>query len=196
MADRQAGARWVEVSPERLVRWVENFTLRHGPTVAEPGSEVVVLRARDGATAACHPPFPPLPQPRASEGKLAGPPGESQADPVRQAELMAAHAAADRTVGVLLVRLGGYAVGVFTGDPPQLAASKTVTRYPSSARSCAAERPDGPAPITPTFAPLTGVWPGTTGRWKAKRFPSEISVFRSESWVSGRLDSTPYFSVR
>ena len=65
MADRQAGARWVEVPPERLVRWVENFTHRHGPAVAEPGREVVVLRARDGAAAACHPPFPPLPQPRA-----------------------------------------------------------------------------------------------------------------------------------
>ena len=38
MADRQAGGRWVEVPPERLVRWVENFTLRHGPAVAEPGS--------------------------------------------------------------------------------------------------------------------------------------------------------------
>ena len=128
MADRRAGARWVEVPPERLVRWVGNFTLRHGPTVAEPGSEVVVLRARDGATAACHPPFPPLPRPRASGGELAGPPRERQADPVQQAELMAAHAAADRTVGVLLVRLGGYAVGVFTGDPPQLAASKIGSR--------------------------------------------------------------------
>jgi hypothetical protein len=107
----------VEVPPERLVRWVENFTHRHGPAVAEPGREVVVLRARDGAAAACHPPFPPLPQPRASEG-----------EPVQQAELMAAHAAADRTVGVLLVRLGGYAVGMFTGDPPQLTASKTGSR--------------------------------------------------------------------
>ena len=128
MADRRAGAHWVEVPPERLVRWVENFTLRHGPTVAEPGSEVVVLRARDGATAACHPPFPPLPRPRASGGELAGPPRERQADPVREAELIAAHSAAGRTVGVLLVRLGGYAVGVFTGDPPQLAASKTGSR--------------------------------------------------------------------
>jgi Actinobacteria/chloroflexi VLRF1 release factor len=116
VADRQAGARWVEVPPERMVRWVENFTLRHGPAVAEPGSEVVVLRARDGAVAACHPPFPPLP-PRPRGG-----------DPARQAEVMAAHAAAGRTVGVLLVRLGGYAVGVFTGDPPQLAASKTGSR--------------------------------------------------------------------
>jgi Actinobacteria/chloroflexi VLRF1 release factor len=115
VADSQAGARWVEVPPERLVRWVENFTARHGPAVAEPGPAVVVLRARDGTAAACHPPFPPLPPP---QGR----------DPARQAELMAAHAAADRTVGVLLVRLGGYAVGVFTGDPPRLAASKTGSR--------------------------------------------------------------------
>jgi len=107
----------VEVPPERLVRWVENFTLRHGPAVAEPGPEVVLLRASDGAAAACHLPFPPLPEA-----------GEGQRDPGRQAELMAAHAAAARTVGVLLVRLGGYAVGVFTGDPPRLAASKTGSR--------------------------------------------------------------------
>jgi Actinobacteria/chloroflexi VLRF1 release factor len=128
VSDSQAGARWVEVAPERLVRWVENFTLRHGPAVVEPGPEVVVLRASDGAVAACHPPFPPLPQPLASVGEPAGPPGKGQPDPVRQAELMAAHAAADRTVGVLLVRLGGHAAGVFTGNPPQLAASKTGSR--------------------------------------------------------------------
>jgi hypothetical protein len=117
VAEGQAGARWVEVPPERLVRWVENFTLRHGPAVAEPGLDVVLLRASDGAAAACHPPFPPVPQA-----------GEGQQDPARQSELMAAHAAAARTVGVLLVRLGGYAVGVFTGDPPRLAASKTGSR--------------------------------------------------------------------
>jgi hypothetical protein len=113
-----AGPRWVDVPPERLVRWVDAFAARHGPAVAEPCPGVVVLRASDGAAAACHPPFPPLPQP----GE------EGQQDPARQAELMAAHAAADRTVGVLLVRLGGHAVGVFTGNPPRLAASKTGSR--------------------------------------------------------------------
>jgi hypothetical protein len=96
---------------------VDTFASRHGPAQAEPGPAVVVLRARDGAVAACHPPFPPLPHP-----------GEGERDPARQAELIAAHAAADRTVGVLLVRLGGHAVGVFSGDPPRLAASKTGSR--------------------------------------------------------------------
>jgi len=41
---------------------------------------------------------------------------------------IAAHACADRTVGVLLVRLGGYAAGVFTGTEPKLAASKVGSR--------------------------------------------------------------------
>ena len=38
------------------------------------------------------------------------------------------HACADRTVGVFLVRLGGYAAGVFTGPVPTLAASKVGSR--------------------------------------------------------------------
>ena len=122
MAGNRAGARWVEVPPERLVRWVDSFAARHGAVIAEPGRQVVVLRARDGAVAACHPPFPPMPQPGPAQQDPA------QQDPAEQAELMAAHAAAGRTVGVLLVRLGGHAVGVFTGDPPRLAISKTGSR--------------------------------------------------------------------
>jgi hypothetical protein len=114
------GGRWVEVPPERLVRWVGSFTERHGPATAGAGTTTVLLRAKDGTAAECHPPFPPLPLP---------PPGSPDlADPVRLAELMAAHAAAARTVGVLLVRLGGYAAGVFAGDPPELVAHKTGAR--------------------------------------------------------------------
>jgi hypothetical protein len=109
----------VEVPPERLVRWVGSFTGRHGPAVAEAGPAAVVLRAQDRAAADCRPPFPPLRLPTASPDLT---------DPARLAELMAAHAAATRTVGVLLVRLGGYAAGVFAGDPPTLVASKTGSR--------------------------------------------------------------------
>jgi hypothetical protein len=75
-----------------------------------------VFAAADGAVARCHPPFPPVP----GLGAIASP-GEA-------ARVIAAHAAADRTVGVLLVRLGGYAAGVFTGAPPRLAASKVGSR--------------------------------------------------------------------
>ena len=47
-----------------------------------------------------------------------------------------AHAVAARTIGVLLVRLGGYAVGVFAGSPPRLVSSKTGSR-PVHGRSAA-----------------------------------------------------------
>ena len=54
----------------------------------------------------------------------------------RVAEAIVAHAVADRTVGVLLVRLGGYAVGVFVGSPARLVSSKTGSR-PVHGRSAA-----------------------------------------------------------
>lgn len=117
MTRSEAGGRWVEVPPERLVRWVASFAVRHGQTMAEPGPALIVLRAYDGTVAACHPPFPPVAQP-----------ADASTDPVVQAGLIAAHAAAERTVGVLLVRLGGYAAGVFSGSPPALIASRTGSR--------------------------------------------------------------------
>jgi Actinobacteria/chloroflexi VLRF1 release factor len=116
------GGRWVDVPPERLVSWFVAFTQRHGEgSVAHDEAGVTVtFTAADGATAECHPPFPPL--------RWAG-----GGDP---AEVIVTHAVADRTVGVLLVRLGGYAVGVFTGSPPRLVSSKTGSR-PVHGRSAA-----------------------------------------------------------
>jgi Actinobacteria/chloroflexi VLRF1 release factor len=119
------GGRWVDVPPERLVSWIVTFTQRHGPgsVTGDAAGVVVTFTAADGAVAECHPPFPPL---RWEGGN----------DPVAAAEAIAAHAAADRTVGVLLVRLGGYAVGVFAGWPPRLVSSKTGSR-PVHGRSAA-----------------------------------------------------------
>jgi hypothetical protein len=54
------------------------------------------------------------------------PPG--LAGPAEIAAMIAAHAQAPRAVGVLLVRLGGYAAGVFTGYPPVLADAKVGSR--------------------------------------------------------------------
>ena len=119
----------MEVPPERLVTWVVTFAERHGgaavgqPVTTGESGAAVTFTAADGATAECHPPFPPLP---------AGVPGAVRA----AAEALAAHAAADRTVGVLLVRLGGYAAGVFSGSPPRLVDSKTGSR-PVHGRSAA-----------------------------------------------------------
>ena len=113
------GGRWVEVAPERLERWVASFAERHGTITDEPGRLAVTFRAADGAAAECHPPFPPMAAP-------AG--GTWPDDPAGLAGLIAAHAAVDRTVGVFLVRLGGFAAGVFAGSPPRLISSKVGTR--------------------------------------------------------------------
>jgi hypothetical protein len=148
------GGRWVEVPPERFVSWIVTFTERHGgadgvvaawPVPPAGNDGCVTFSAADGAMAECHPPF-------ASAASLAallpfrnGPPPEDWAPPgdggpvFREravAEALAADAAADRTVGVLLVRLGGYAVGVFSGAPPRLLNSKAGSR-PVHGRSAA-----------------------------------------------------------
>ena len=97
--------------------WIVTFTQRHGagPVSGDAAGAAVTFAGADGAVAECHPPFPPL--------RWAG-----ESDPAAVAEAIVAHAAADRTVGVLLIRLGGYAVGVFTGSPPRLVSSKTGSR--------------------------------------------------------------------
>ena len=111
------GTRWMDVGPERLVTWLESFSQRHGGgLVTEPGPAVVTFRAADAAAAECHVPFPPLPD------------GIAELTAAAAAERISLHASAGRTVGVLLVRLGGYAAGVFTGPSAYLAASKVGSR--------------------------------------------------------------------
>jgi peptide subunit release factor 1 (eRF1) len=93
-----------EVPPERLGRWLERWAAEHGGaarTATQPG-RVTVWGADEGWVRA-EPPFPPLP--RAAVGEAPG---------LVIAPLLE-HAARDRVVGVLLVRLGGYAAGVFSG---------------------------------------------------------------------------------
>jgi hypothetical protein len=111
------GGRWLEVAPERIARWLTGFGERHGG-VADIGlgPEIVRFTAADGATAECHVPFPPLaPCPDGMAG------GEDAA-----VRALAEHAVRSRLVGVLLVRLGGYAAGVFDGE--RLIASKVGSR--------------------------------------------------------------------
>jgi hypothetical protein len=113
-------ARWLDVSAERFPGWISSFARRHGdsaPLLTVPAGGAVTFTAPDGAVAECHPPYPE---------SFALPPG--LADPGEAAAVIAAHARAPRAVGVLLVRLGGYAAGVFTGYPPALADSKVGSR--------------------------------------------------------------------
>jgi hypothetical protein len=141
-SDEVATSRRIEVAPQRLAGWLESFAEGHGTLTAETADAAVTFRAADGAVARCQIPFPPLagapaggPAGEAAEGQAGAPladrpdsgPGGG-AEVVQLARRIAAHSMADRTVGVLLVRLGGYAAGVFTGTGPTLAASKVGSR--------------------------------------------------------------------
>lgn len=101
--------RWVRVDAERVEGWLARFADRHGPTTWAATTTAVEVTADDGASAECVPPFPPLAD--RPDLPYAG---------------LVAHAVTDRRVGVLLVRLGGYAVGVFDG--PRLVRSKVGSR--------------------------------------------------------------------
>lgn len=102
-----------EVPPARLGRWLDRWVSAHGPvslTRLETGA--VCFEAERGRLAA-EPPFPPLPgAPAELNGFDPGP--------------LLDHAGRERRVGVLLVRLGGYAAGVFEGD--RLVTSKVGRR--------------------------------------------------------------------
>jgi hypothetical protein len=74
----------------------------------------VTVHAADGTRVDADPPFPPLPDAAlgTAEGLAIGP--------------LLAHASREIVVGVILVRLGGHAAGVFSGS--RLVASKVGTR--------------------------------------------------------------------
>jgi hypothetical protein len=97
------------VSPERLPGWVERFTARHGDLVVASDGETVTLTAADGAVATVTVAFAPL------------------ADSPDPLSTLLGHVRRDRLVGALLVRRGGYAVGVFAGQ--KLRSSKVGHGY-------------------------------------------------------------------
>jgi Actinobacteria/chloroflexi VLRF1 release factor len=143
-----SGVKWLDVSATRFPGWMISFARRHAGTepgetpagghdggaatgglTAAIGDGSVTFTALDGAQAECHPPFAEsLTLPSGQEG--------AGADVPALVAAIAGHAATPRTVGVLLVRLGGYAAGVFTGYPPALADSKVGSR-PVHGRSAA-----------------------------------------------------------
>jgi hypothetical protein len=103
------GGRRVEIAAGRVPGWLERFGERHGGVVVTGGPDEVVATGADGAVARLQVPFPPLVVDEAAPD--AG---------------LAAHVLRTRRVGVLLVRLGGHAVGVFEGD--RLVTSKVGSR--------------------------------------------------------------------
>lgn len=98
----------IVVAAERLTRWLADFEQRHGPALSTAAAAAVLAVGADGTRCELAVPFPPLR-------------GDSPA-----AKLLVAHALTPRSVGVLLVRLGGCAAGVFRGAP--LEKSKVTVR--------------------------------------------------------------------
>lgn len=110
MSGGAGGPTVVRVPPRRLARWLDNFADRHGPPTYAASDDEVVVTAADGAVATCAVPFPPL---RVRDDRPDGG--------------LAEHANRERRVGVLLVRRGGHAVGVFLGA--QLQSAKIGKRH-------------------------------------------------------------------
>ena len=97
------GGRWIDVAPERLPRWLENFGSRHGGWTADG----LTATGDDGATAQLQP-------------APGAPPATEIADLVREA-------GETRRIGLLLARKGAVAAGVAEG--PKLLVSKVDTHY-------------------------------------------------------------------
>lgn len=109
--------RLVEVPADRLVRWVSGFEERHGPVVVQAGPEQVRLVADDGSTADLEVPWPPWPVPPSGNLELV-------------VGVLARHVTRPRTLGLLLVRRGGWAIG--TCREGRLLSHKTGSRYVQS----------------------------------------------------------------
>jgi hypothetical protein len=101
--------RVVRVPPARLDRWLDGFADRHGPTQATLSSDTVALAAEDGAEAVVTVPFLPW---------------QPVGEPL---DALVAHVGRTRSVGAVLVRKGGYAVGRFDGA--RLVESKVDSTY-------------------------------------------------------------------
>lgn len=112
---RARSIRTAFVPAARLAGWAERFGAAHGGFRLSDDDDGVRLVAADGAVALLQAPWPP-------DGR----PGRG-ADPL---ERLASVAAQPRTAGLLLVRRGGYAVGV--AQDGVLLASKSGSTYVQS----------------------------------------------------------------
>ena len=113
--DRPRSVRTAFVSGSRLAGWAERFGAAHGGYTLKDDDDGVRLAARDGAEALLQAPWP-----------VDGRPGRG-ADPL---ERLASLASQPRRLGLLLVRRGGYGVGV--ASEGRLLASKAGSRYVQS----------------------------------------------------------------
>lgn len=102
------GERVVQVAAERLSGWMTRFEDRHGLITVSSTPTEVILTAADGAAAVIEVPYPPLsPNPPPTPKPLLTGSASRTA--------LVEHVVVDRRVGVILVRRGGYAVGLYHG---------------------------------------------------------------------------------
>lgn len=104
----------MELQPERLAGWFERFADRHGGVVhTEVDPAKVRVLAADGVSATTSVAFPPLS-------------GEPDSYPGLAVDRLVEHVLRPRLIGLVLVRLGGYSVGIAHG--PLILASATSRR--------------------------------------------------------------------
>lgn len=104
-----ADTKTLTVGTARLRRWLDGFAERHGAVAYDVTPERAVASAADGSRAEIDVPFPPL----------------TVNDTLPVGGLLD-HVERERRIGVVLVRRGGYAAGVFEGR--RLVASKVGSR--------------------------------------------------------------------
>ncbi len=103
-------ARRVSVAFRRVSKWLDGFADRHGGLSTAAFADKVVVTAADGSVAWIKVPFLPW-----------------ESDSPRPLTSLQLHLNRPRRVGVLLVRRGGYAAGVFDGT--ELVSSKVGSAY-------------------------------------------------------------------
>jgi hypothetical protein len=116
------------------VKWVKGFIERHGALASRDGEltwsaarRSVTLRAADGATAVLE----PLPAGSDGGAGVSGGPGVTGAPTgAQELDALAAWASPPGAIALILVRRGGYGVGL--GQGPELISHKVGTRYVQS----------------------------------------------------------------
>jgi hypothetical protein len=102
-------------------RWVAGFGERHPGVRTIVHADRVELDAPDGSTAILYPAFDPL------IDSAVGVPPEGEPTPTQAATALVANAHSVPVLRALLIRRGGYACAVLTGDT--VTASKVGSRY-------------------------------------------------------------------
>ena len=130
----QGSARRIEVDPERIVKWVNGFVQRHGLLQSSAGEltwssalRSVALTAADGATAVLEPFAVGA---HTGSGGAVEPQGPGGTGGPGELDGLGAWASPPVDIALILIRRGGYGVGL--GHGPELVSHKVGTRYVQS----------------------------------------------------------------